>query len=80
VRRLKAADRLPRRLDSFGARTYLSGMSRVSVSAAKPATFRDWLAQAHSILRTEYKSRPSALRPKEWTRLYVRGVTAEEAG
>jgi len=54
-------------------------MSRVSVPAAKLAAFGDWLAEAHSILRSQYNARPTALRPKQWTQLYVRGMSPEEA-
>ena len=67
------------RLDLAGPGSYISRMSRVSVPAAKLATFSDWLAEAKSILRAQYNVRPTALRPKEWTQLYVRGLPPEEA-
>ena len=45
----------------------------------RKVTFGEWLAEAHNILRTKHNAEPSAIRPWEWTRLYVRGLSPEEA-
>jgi hypothetical protein len=62
-------------------------MSRVSSSAAKSATrksatyltFSDWLALAERALANEHTTRPNVVRPGAWTKMYVRGMTPEEA-
>ena len=54
-------------------------MSRVRSPAPAPVVYSDWLAQAQALFQAQHHGRPYAIRPREWTRWYVRGLSPEEA-
>ena len=57
-------------------------MSRVCTPIAKPttySTFSEWLERAESALLVEHGIRPIGIRPGAWTKMYIRGLTPEEA-
>jgi hypothetical protein len=57
-------------------------MSRVRIPVAQPATyptFSEWLERAEAVLQVAHGTKPDRVRPGAWTKMYIRGMTPEEA-
>jgi hypothetical protein len=39
----------------------------------------EWLEKAESVLQAEHNTKPTHVRPGAWTKMYIRGMTPEEA-
>jgi hypothetical protein len=57
-------------------------MSRVRIPIAKPATystFTEWRERAEAALQVEHGTKATRVRPGVWTKMYIRGLTPEDA-
>jgi hypothetical protein len=43
------------------------------------SSFSEWKERAEAVLQTEHSTRLTTVRPGAWTKMYIRGMTPEEA-